>query len=131
MAVFPSLEPLERSYDLGSHLISRVPWQNGDESATRNSEIATDPLMRLVFRRLTITEVQQIRDHYAGQRGSTRRFMLPPSCWKTHTSANDIGSPGLYDVAIPGQEWRYAGPPEESPSNGNLFDVSIPFIAEF
>lgn len=123
MATFPDLEPIARDYGMGEHIMEEAIGQNGDSFRMLFSDLAPDIPVRLEFRALSLAQVQQIRDHYAGQRGDVLPFDLPASCWRMHSS--------FYDIALPGMQWVYAGPVEETPRDGGLFDVSIPISSVF
>lgn len=121
MAAFPSIEPLTREYGMGDHVMSVFTGQNGDTMRFLHSTLAADVSITLGFRALTLTQAQQIRDHYTGQRGGVRSFSIPVHLWRTHTDP--------YDVVPPGVEWRYAAPPQEQRLSGGLFDVSVDLVS--
>jgi hypothetical protein len=120
MASFPSIEPLERSYDLGSHAISAAAFSNGDETRFLHGSLAFGVPLTLAFRALSITKARQISAHWDGQ-GTARPFLIPAHLWRTHSSTTDVVPAGFV--------WRYAGPPEETPASGGLFDVSVQLLA--
>jgi hypothetical protein len=120
MAAFPSIEPLERSYDLGSHPISASAFSNGDETRFLHSSVSSGVPLALVFRALSLTQARQISAHWDGQ-GTARVFTIPAHLWRTHGSTTDV-VPATF-------VWRYAGPPEETPASGGLFDVSVQLLA--
>ena len=120
MAAFPSIEPLERSYDLGSHPVSASAFSNGDETRFLHSSASSGVPLALVFRALSLTQARQISAHWDGQ-GTARPFFIPAHLWRTHSSATDV-VPAVF-------VWRYAGPPEETPASGGLFDVSVQLLA--
>ena len=120
MAQFPAIEPLERSYGLGSHPISAATFANGDETRYLHGVVAVGVPMALVFRALTLTQARLISAHWDGQ-GTIRAFTIPAETWRMHGSR--------YDVVPAGFAWKYAGPPEETPASGGLFDVSVPLIS--
>jgi hypothetical protein len=120
MAAFPSIEPLERSYDLGSHPISASAFSNGDETRFLHNPASSGVPLALVFRALSLTQARQISAHWDGQ-GTARPFTIPAHLWRTHSSITDV-VPAVF-------VWRYAGPPEETPASGGLFDVSVQLLA--
>jgi hypothetical protein len=119
MAAFPSIEPLERSYDLGSHPISRAAFSNGDETRFLHGLLAVDAPLPLRFVAISLTKARQISDHFATH-GTVRLFTIPPHLWRTHSSQTDVVPAGFL--------WRYSGPPEETPRGGGLFDVSASLV---
>jgi hypothetical protein len=120
MASFPALEPLDRSYDLGSHPISAAAFSNGDETRFLHGSLAFGVPVALQFRALSLTQARQISAHWDGQ-GTARPFTIPVQLWRTHSSATDVVPAGFL--------WRYAGPPEETPASGGLFDVSVSLLS--
>jgi hypothetical protein len=120
MASFPALEPLDRSYDLGSHPISAAAFSNGDETRFLHGSLAFGVPVGLQFRALPYTQARQISDHFATH-GTVRPFTIPAQLWRTHTSQTDVVPAGFL--------WRYSGPPEETPASGGLFDVSVSLIS--
>lgn len=120
MAAFPSIEPLERSYDLGSHPISVSAFSNGDETRFLHSSVSSGVPLALVFRKLSLTQARLISAHWDGQ-GTARPFTIPVHLWRTHSSTTDV-VPATF-------VWRYASAPEETPASGGLFDVSVSLLA--
>jgi hypothetical protein len=116
MAAFPSIEPLERSYDLGAHPISVSAFSNGDETRFLHSSVSSGVPLALVFRKLSLTDARLISAHWDGQ-GTARPFTIPVHLWRTHTSQTDVVPAGFL--------WRYAGAPDETPASGGLFDVAV------
>jgi len=123
MANFPQLEPIDRNYAMGAHVISAAEGQNGDATQFLHSTLAADVVISLEFRALTSTQVALIRSHYTGQRGSCLPFEIVAEQWRTHAN--------LYDVVLPGMSYRYAGPFTETPRDGGLFDVSVPLVSHY
>jgi hypothetical protein len=116
MAAFPSIEPLERSYDLGAHPISAAAFSNGDETRFLHGGLAVGVPLALVFRKLSLTDARLISAHWDGQ-GTARPFTIPVHLWRTHASQTDVVPAGFL--------WRYSGPPEETRLSGGLFDVAV------
>jgi hypothetical protein len=123
MATFPSLEPIDRSYGLGAHLLSAVSGQNGDTTTFAHSALAADVPIDLAFPDLTLAQVQLIRNHYSGQRGTVLPFEIPAELWRTHAS--------LHDVVLSGMSYRYGGPISETPKPGGLYDVAVSLISHY
>jgi hypothetical protein len=120
MAQFPSIEPLDRSYDLGVHPIGTSAFANGDECRFLHGSIATGVPMSLLFPGLTLTKARQISGHWDAH-GTIRPFPIPAHLWRTHTSQTDVVPAGFL--------WRWAGPPDETPRSGGLFDVSVSLLS--
>jgi len=120
MAIFPSIEPLERSYDLGAHPISTAKFNNGDETRFLHGAVAVDVPMVLEFPALSLTKARQITGHFDAH-GLTRSFTIPVHLWRMHSNR--------YDVVPVGFVWRYADKPEETPRGGGLFDVSVSVLS--
>jgi hypothetical protein len=120
MAAFPAIEPLNRSYGLGSHVVGAADFPNADQTRFLHSSAAVDVPIALEFVALTTSEATQIRDHYLGQK-QHQPFAIPAALWRTHAS--------LYDV-VPGvQLYRYAEAPIETPRTGGLVDVAVSLIS--
>jgi hypothetical protein len=120
MAIFPSIEPLERSYDLGAHPISTATFNNGDETRFLHGTVAVDVPMVLGFPALSLAKARQISNHFDAH-GLTRSFTIPVHLWRMHSNR--------YDVVPIGFVWRYSGPPEETPLDGGLYDVSVSLLS--
>ena len=121
MAAFPSIEPLERSYDLGAHPIGTAVFNNGDETMFLHGPYAAvDVPLPLRFVAISLTKARLISDHFATH-GTVRGFTIPPHLWRTHSSPTDVVPAGFL--------WRYSGPPEETPRGGGLFDVSVSLLS--
>jgi len=120
MAIFPSIEPLQRSYDLGSHPIGTASFNNGDETRFLHGSVAVGVPMALELPALSLTKARQISDHFDAH-GITRSFTIPVQLWRMHTSR--------YDVVSVGFVWRYAAAPEETPRDGGLYDVSVSLLS--
>jgi hypothetical protein len=120
MAIFPSIEPLKRSYDLGSHPIDVATFNNGDETRFLHGAVAVDVPLPLRFVAISLTKARQISDHFDAH-GLTRSFTIPVQLWRMHTNR--------YDVVPIGFVWRYSGPPEEAPLGGGLYDVSVSLLS--
>lgn len=119
MAAFPSIEPLERSYGLGAHVIGAADFPNADQTRFLHSSVAVDVPIALEFRALSTSDATAIRDHYLSQK-EHQPFTIPAQLWRTHSSATDV---------VPAaQLYRYAEPPQESPRSGGLVDVSVSLI---
>jgi hypothetical protein len=120
MVIFPSIEPLERSYDLGAHPISTAIFNNGDETRFLHGAVAVDVSMVLGLPALSLTKARQISDHFDAH-GLTRSFTIPVHLWRMHSNR--------YDAVPAGFVWRYADKPEETPRGGGLFDVSVSLLS--
>jgi hypothetical protein len=120
MAAFPAIEPLNRSYGLGSHVVGAADFANADQTRFLHSSAAVDVPITLEFVALTASEATSIRDHYLGQK-QHQPFAIPAALWRTHAS--------LYDV-VPGiQLYHYAEAPIETPRTGGLVDVAVSLIS--
>ena len=121
MTDFPALEPIDRGYGLGEHMVSVVESQNGDSTPFIHSTSPSGIPISLRFLALTLSQAQQIRDHYSGQRGGVREFAIPASTWRSHSS--------LYDVWPSGTKFTYSGSLVETPRSGGLFDVDVALLS--
>lgn len=117
MAVFPSLEPDTRSFDLGEFPVSRAVSLSGDETRFSHGREATGHDLTLTFLDRSDADVAAIRDHYRGQDGGHVSFRLPAIIWQGHSTDSDV-------VPINGR-WKYASRPEETHKNGGIHDVTV------
>ena len=121
MAAFPSIEPIERSYDLGAHPIGVATFSNGDETRfLHGAYAAVDVPLPLRFVAISLTKARLISDHFRDH-GTMRLFTIPPHLWRTHSSPTDVVPAGFL--------WRYSGPPEETPRDGGLYDVALSLLS--
>jgi hypothetical protein len=120
MAAFPSIEPLDRSYDLGAHVQSAATFANLDEIRFLHGSVAVDVPVSLAFKSLSTADATAIRDHYIAQK-QHQPFTIPAALWRTHSS--------LYDVVPSTHLYRYTGPPDETPHSGGLVDVSVSLVS--
>ena len=120
MAAFPNIEPIERSYDLGSHSIGRTTFNNGDETRFLHGSLAVDVPLPLRFAAISLTKARLISDHFRDH-GTVRLFTIPAHLWRTHSSQTDVVPAGFL--------WRYSAPPEETPRDGGLFDVTVSLLS--
>jgi hypothetical protein len=122
MATFPSLEPATRAYDLGSFPITEEASPSAGVVRFRHGTLATNFALQLGYVYLTDAQATQIRNHYQGQNGSYRSFLLPAIIWQGHTSVSNVFPAGTL--------WRYADPPEETHQSGGLVDVTITLVSD-
>lgn len=120
MADFPSIEPLERSYDLGAHPIGFATSANGDETRFLHGLVAVGVLLPLRFVAINLTKARLISGHFDAH-GTTRLFRIPVELWRMHSNR--------YDVVPLGFQWRWAAAPEETPRGGGLFDVAVTLLS--
>ena len=120
MTAFPSLEPLQRSYDLGAHPIAAAAFSNGDETRFLHGGLAVEVPLALGFRAVSSTQARLISDHFAAH-ATARPFTIPAHLWRTHTSQTDVVPAGFL--------WRYSAPPEETRLSGGLFDVAVTLLS--
>ena len=120
MTDFPSIEPLERSYDLGAHPMEAATSANGDETRFMRGLVAVGVPLPLRFVAIDLTKTRLITDHFDAH-GTTRLFRIPPELWRMHSDR--------YDVVGPGFQWRWAAAPEETPRGGGLFDVAVTLLS--
>jgi hypothetical protein len=122
MATFPELEPAARSYDLGAFPLTEQPSQSAGTVRFKHGDAAVAFNLQLEYVYLSDAEATQIRNHYQGQGGSYRSFLLPSIIWKGHTFSGNV-----FPV---GTRWRYAETPEETHQSGGLVNVTIDLISD-
>jgi hypothetical protein len=120
MSDFPSIEPLERSYDLGAHPMDAATFANGDETQFLHGLVAVGVPLPLRFVAINLIDARLISGHFDAH-GTTRLFRIPPEIWRMHSDR--------YDVVGPGFRWRWTAAPEETPRDGGLYDVSVSLLS--
>lgn len=119
MAMFPDLEPIERSYDFGRYPITQAG--SSQPVRFRHGTVPSGHGLTLAFQAITAFEAAQIRAHYRLQQGSYLPFALSVAAWRGHTSQTDL---------VPSTTlWRYDGPPEEVHRSGGRVDVTVRLLS--
>ena len=122
MATFPALEPATRSYDFGAFPLTEQPSLSAGTVRFRHGTAATNFSLQLEYVYLSDAEATQIRNHYQGQGGTYRSFMLPAIIWKGHTFSGNV-----FPTTT---RWRYADTPEETHLSGGLVNVTISLVSD-
>lgn len=104
MADFPTIVPNAISFDHGQQNLTEVSTFAGP-IRFRHSARVNRHTLRLTYRGLTQTQVNQIRSHYIDNAGTHRQFAVPAAIW------------GGLDVVDPDGSYRYASPPQEDHEN--------------
>lgn len=117
MATFPSLEPDNRSFDLGGYSLSTTSSISGTTVRFVHGDEITGHDLTLAFLDRSDDDLAAIREHYRGQDGGHVSFQLPAIIWQGHSTDSDV-------VPITGR-WIYAGPPEETHKDGGIHDVAV------
>lgn len=119
MADFPSIEPTERTYDLGEYAGSEAGTTSG---ATIRFSHATTPVgmkLTLSYSDLPDFQAETLREHYNDHNGGYRSFRLPAAIWAGH--------PNPWFLAPEQDRWIYDGPIDEGEMKpGSFLDVSVP-----
>ena len=111
MTVFPSLVPNEIGFDMGQANISEVQTFAGPVRF-RHSKAVNNQNLRIVYRGLSQTQVETLRQHYYESQASLAYFTVPASIW------------GGLTVVSPASSYRYASPPQEE-HTGLHYNVSF------
>ena len=122
MATFPALEPATRSYDLGAFPLTEQASLSAGVVRFRHGTTATAFNLQLEYVYLSDAEATQIRNHYQGQGGSYRSFMLPAIIWKGHTFSGNV-----FPVTT---RWRYADTPEETHHEVGRYSMAIALVSD-
>ena len=122
MATFPVLEPATRSYVLGAFPLTEQASLSAGVVRFRHGTAAANFSLQLEYVYLSDAEATEIRNHYQGQGGTYRSFMLPSIIWKGHTFSGNV-----FPV---GTRWRYADTPEETHLSGGLVNVTISLVSD-
>jgi hypothetical protein len=122
MATFPELEPAARSYDLGAFPLTEQPSLSAGTVRFKHGDAAVAFNLQLEYVYLSDAEATQIRNHYQGQGGSYRSFLLPSIIWKGHTFSGNV-----FPV---GTRWRYAETPEETHHEIERYSITVTLISD-
>ncbi len=122
MAIFPAIEPAQRSYDLGEFPVTEQPAFSADAVRFKHGTTAANYRLQLEYVYLTDAEATEIRNHFQSQGGSYQSFQLPAIIWKGHTFSGNV-----FPATT---SWRYANAIEETHLSGALFNLSITLISD-
>ena len=118
MAIFPELEPYDRSYDFGDFAMSEANTFAGGSTRFTHSDEALGHGLTLEYLEISEADMTLIRDHYRGQEGGTLSFALPAIIWQGH--------PDVETLVPNGGRWKYAGLLEEQHLQGKLYNLTVP-----
>jgi hypothetical protein len=120
MAAFPAIIPSTRRYGFGLFPITTERGFGGGSVRFRHGTTRYGVNLELGYEYLSESEAQTLRDHYRGQDGGHRSFLLPNAIWAGHSSPANI---------VPlGTAWVYAEQPNETHRSGLLFDVTVQLL---
>jgi hypothetical protein len=121
MASFPSIRPAARKYGVGMFPITAQTGFGGGNVRFRHGSDRRGVTLELEYVFITDAEAQLLRDHYRGQDGSHRSFLLPAIIWAGQSS------PG--NILATNTPWKYASELEEQHRSGGLFDVTVKLVS--
>jgi hypothetical protein len=117
MTAFPAIVPSTRRYGFGVFPVTTERGFGGGSVRFRHGTTRYGIELELGYEYLSEAEAQTLRDHYRGQDGGARSFMLPNAIWAGHSSPSNI---------VPlGTSWVYAAQTEEEHLQGLLFNGSV------
>jgi hypothetical protein len=117
MASFPAVRPSIRRYGFGLFPVTTETGFGGGSVRFLHGDTSYGINLELIYETISESRTQQIRDHYRGQHGGARSFLLPNVIWAGHSSPDNI---------VPlGTAWVYAAEPAETHLSGLLFDVTV------
>ena len=117
MAAFPAIVPARRRYGFGLFPVTTESGFGGGSVRFLHGDTRYGVNLELGYEVITQAEAQQIRDHYRGQHGGARSFLLPNAIWAGQSNPDNI---------VPlGTAWVYAAEPAETHRSGLLFDVTV------
>jgi hypothetical protein len=120
MASFPAVRPSKRRYGFGLFPVTIETGFGGGSVRFLHGDTRYGIQLELGYEYLSEAEAQALRDHYRGQDGGTRSFMLPNAIWAGHSSPANI---------VPlGTTWVYAAQTEEVHLSGLLFNGSVQLL---
>jgi len=117
MARFPGLRPSKRRDGFGLFPVTTETGFGGGSVRFLHADNRYGTSLELGYETISQAEARQIRDHYRGQHGGARSFLLPNVIWAGHSDPANI---------VPlGTAWVYAAEPSETHRSGLLFDVTV------
>ena len=120
MAAFPAIVPSTRRYGFGLFPVTTETGFGGGSVRFLHGDTRYGVNLELVYETISQAEALQIRDHYRGQNGGARSFLLPNAIWAGHGDPSNI---------VPlGTAWVYAAEPAETHRSGLLFDVTVQLL---
>jgi hypothetical protein len=120
MASFPAIVPSTRRYGFGLFPVTTETGFGGGSVRFLHGDTRYGVNLELVYETISQAEALQIRDHYRGQNGGARSFLLPNAIWAGHSDPSNI---------VPlGTAWVYAAEPAETHRSGLLFDVTVQLL---
>jgi len=122
MARFPELEPNTRSYDFGLFPLTEEPSQSAGIVRFRHGTLPQNYQLTLGYTAITDADATLIREHYQGQGGSYRSFLLPSVIWKGHTFTGNITPSTM--------KWRYSDTPQEEHLDIGRINVTIALLSD-
>jgi hypothetical protein len=120
MASFPAVRPSKRRYGFGLFPVTTESSFGGGSVRFLHGNTRYGVNLELIYETIGQVRAQEIRNHYRGQQGGARSFLLPNAIWAGHSSPTNI---------VPaGTAWIYASEPEETHRSGLLFDLSVKLL---
>jgi hypothetical protein len=120
MASFPAIRPARRRYGFGLFPVTTETGFGGGSVRFLHGDTRYSVNLELVYETIGQDQAQEIRDHYRGQNGGARSFLLPNVIWAGHSDPANI---------VPlGTAWVYAAEPAETHRSGLLFDVTVQLL---
>ena len=125
MARFPALKPTARSFKPGDYPSKTYRALSGAIVKRGFGNRATGYELQLEFANISDSVLNQILDHYLGQKGTLTSFTLPTSVVTGYSTA--VGNA----IRVPdGIEWFYASAPEVQSVIKGISTVRVTFNGE-
>jgi len=125
MARFPALKPTARSFKPGDYPSKTYRALSGAIVKRSFGNRATGYELQLEFANISDSVLNQILDHYLGQKGTLTSFTLPTSVVTGYSTA--VGNA----IRVPdGIEWFYASAPEVQSVIKGISTVRVTFNGE-
>ena len=120
MALYPAIIPSTRRYGLGLFPVTVETGFGGGSVRFLHGSRRYGIQLELGYEYLSEAEAQDLRDHYRGQDGGHRPFLLPNVIWNGHSNPTNI---------VPlGTSWVYAAATPEDHQSGLLFNGSVQLL---
>lgn len=119
MATFPALVPASRTFTPGEYLHTALAAYRRSQSRVRQNNVMVASTLRATFVGLTAAQVTTIVQHFIGQQGPYRSFVLPADIWD--------GTADSSDFTLSGYFWRYNAEPiiEDLPLDRHNVEIEL------
>lgn len=120
MAAFPALVPSTRSYGFGLFPVTMQPTLGSGPVRFLHGTTRHGVQLQLGYEYISQAERDLLLDHYRGQDGGHRSFMLPNVIWAGHSAPDNI---------VPlGTAWIYVAEPDIEERSGLIYNAAVQLL---